>query len=674
MSYLARPRVAFWGVDAMTNPSTANNENVIHLLDYNNVRLLNPPQVKGARLPEMSDAAYREWMTTLITYADPPGPPDPTQPDWQPGMPGYWNYWGDHLTTFGSAKTSSVWLDTRPVTDPAADPLLGASVVFNARIVDLDPADTFCSQFVAAYMSLIGPDRNGEPAELLRGVPTTSMTRWLNFYRYLGAGTFQAVLPKATLSFVDPGLAPDSAGFRALRDGAAAGGGLLVRWCFYGMQAAQQMPEMYDRFQKGEKALNPKVGSVVGSIGVWNGTDLISTPVGRMLAQPGPPFFAPQSSAPGSSRGAAPMRVKTHEDVERIARPGSTLHALSVSTSCDAKMGPAAALVEGDQVVLDLSTAFPEIGCVPGTPGDPYAKHDFGEVRLEVVNGGSTTVLGPVRYDLDTYRTLGGVWAVDLGQAPGEPIAGLAEGWLQLRAQDGTLLLREAEVPLVVTDDQAVYLDLDKLDGALQASGSVALRVFEKGEPLATPTELTVEVWADNQELGTVNSVNPLVITATMVTDIRVPGVAKLTVPAGGRAEVEIRGTAAGCYKLRYIAPGMHVDEQNPNFSVEYYSCYRILPWEDYSTLPDSELTFELVYQEVFSYYSILYPVMSRIIPWGPSNTPHDPERVSQFASLIADAIDESRRGTTLEMPITRELSAGKRALLQRWCQRQLRP
>ena len=37
MSYLARPRLAFSGTDAMTNPSTANNENVVHLVDYNKV-------------------------------------------------------------------------------------------------------------------------------------------------------------------------------------------------------------------------------------------------------------------------------------------------------------------------------------------------------------------------------------------------------------------------------------------------------------------------------------------------------------------------------------------------------------------------------------------------------------------------------------------------------------
>jgi hypothetical protein len=136
---------------------------------------------------------------------------------------------------------------------------------------------------------------------------------------------------------------------------------------------------------------------------------------------------------------------------------------------------------------------------------------------------------------------------------------------------------------------------------------------------------------------------------------------------------VPIQGAAAGCFKLRYIAPGMQVDEANPNFAVEYFSCYRILPFDDYSRVPDEEITFDYVYREVFSYYSILYPVMSHIIPWGPANTPSDPHRVAQFAALIADSISEERQGTTLEMPVTRELSAGKRSLLHRWCALQLR-
>ena len=112
--------------------------------------------------------------------------------------------------------------------------------------------------------------------------------------------------------------------------------------------------------------------------------------------------------------------------------------------------------------------------------------------------------------------------------------------------------------------------------------------------------------------------------------------------------------------------------DDKPAWWFEFFGNYRVLPFDDYSDVPDEQVTWQFVYNEVFSYYAIMYPVMSLIIPWGPSDTPHDPDRVVQFASLIRQAVDESRVGTALAMPITRELSAGKRALVQRWCDLQL--
>ncbi len=494
-------------------------------------------------------------------------------------------------------------------------------------------------------------------------MPTTSFTRWLNFARYMGAGTFQAVIPNDGLTFVDDADAPDSPGFRALLAGARAGGGILLRWCFYGM-AAQSSLGVYDRFQTGEPATNPKIGCVVGSIGVWNGTDPISAPVGRVLQQPAPPFFPS-----AQTRGAATVRVKTHADVERVSAPGGLSAALSAGdddeTQCLQAMGPAVAYVAGDRVTLDLNTAFPEIGCVKNAPGDPLDKHDFGEVDLEIVFGGQTAVLGRVEYDRETYERLGAVWEVpfDPGSEGGRHIA---DGWFQLRDASGNVLLREIEVAQVVTDDPAVYLDLGA-DGT--ASSSARLRVFLKGEPIASETTLDVEIWNDVQHPGELNSRNPLVIVATEVTEEKDDARSfQLGVPPGGEVDVPLEATAPGCYKVRYLPPGMSADDQNPNWAVEYYSTFRALPYDDYSAVPDEDITFDYVYEEVFAYYAILYPVMSLIIPWGPKNTPHDPERVVQFAALIEQAIDESRIGTALQMPITRELSAGKRALLKRWC------
>jgi hypothetical protein len=693
MSYLSRPRIGFIAKDAMTNPSTANNENVIHLLDYANATLLNPPVVAGATLPEMSPAAYREWMTTLLTYSDAfSGEPSATnQPDWQPGLPGYWNYFGDHMTTWGSAAVNSLWLEGEdPQTTAGEDPLFGARVIWHARICDVDPADTWSTQFVASGFSIVGTNAAGEPAELLRGVPTTSYTRWLNFFRVRGAGTFQSVIPTNALTFIDDAQAPDSAAFAALRDGARAAGGLLLRYSFYGMKTAvPSMLKLYDDFSRGAQKTNPKVGYVLGTIGVWNGTDMKSVPIGRVLAQPGPPFFA-AAAEPEPVPVPVALAVNSHKDVDQVWTTGTDLNAESQLLSCIQGMSPAVAVIEDGAVVLDLLTAFPEIGCDPNATGDVFDKHDFGPVSLDLdydtPTGPATAVLGAVSYDRATYEQLAGVWEVAFDGAS-QASEHLADGLLRLRDADGNVLLQEIEAAQVETDDRAVYIDLESDGGGPpQAVGSMLVRAFIKGEPITEPLALQVQFWLDSMAPGDVNSINPLVVMACNLSNVQstnggytlldstepTSGTFEVTVPAGGELELRFSVQTAGCFKLRFIPPGMTIVPGPPAFAVEYYANARALPCDDYSHVPDEQLTFAYIFEEVLSYFAILYPVMSTIIPWGPDNTPHDPDRVSQFAALMSQAVDESRLGTALQMPITRDLSAGKRRLLQRWCALQM--
>ena len=663
MSYIARPRIGFLASDAMTSPSTANNENMIHLLDLENVEVLNPPVVEGADMPAMDDAAYREWMTSLIAYSDPlDALPDPTQPDWQPGIPGYWNYYGDHLTTFGSARVNGIWLEDGASGSEEEDPLLGARVAFNAKLVDLDPADTFTSQLIAASFSVVGPDADGNTTELISGVPTIGHSRWIDFFRPGGAGIFQSVIPNAQLRFVDDPQAPRSTGLAALREGAAAGGGLLLRYCLYNLHARIHMQEMYDRFQRGEVAVNPKYGNVLGTLGVWNGEDMTTAPVGRILQQPGPPF----SSSVTVEADSEPLRVKTHEDLERVFKPHTKAFAQAQQIDWPTRVWPAVAVVDSERVTLDLLSTFPE----DGSGGDPLAKHDFGSAQLvlEQPDGGRVT-MGPVKYDRTTYEAQAGVVEVPIppGVAPLLP-----DGSLLLVDGAGIVLLREIEVVQVETDDRNVYMDMEQVDGQLMATGTMELRAFSKGEPIQSPVTVGLQLFEDVMKPGRANSVNPLVVTACELVEQPTGMEDSVTIPAGGRATVTITSAKRGCFKLRFLPPPMKPND-NPLWQFEFFGNYRVLPFSDYSDVPDEEVTWPFVYQEVFSYYAILYPVMSLIIPWGPSSTPHDPDRVVQFASLIHQAVDETRVGTALAMPITRELSAGKRALVQRWCDLQLR-
>jgi hypothetical protein len=156
-----------------------------------------------------------------------------------------------------------------------------------------------------------------------------------------------------------------------------------------------------------------------------------------------------------------------------------------------------------------------------------------------------------------------------------------------------------------------------------------------------------------------------------------------ITIPGGGQAKLTIQPHAPGCYKIRFIPPGATkhnipssgCPEATPDFTIEFYSNYRVLPTDDYSSYTDEQINnWPFMFEHVFGYYALFYPVMSTIIPWGPKNAPEDEERVREFAALMKYVVDEKLLKSPLAMPITRELSAGKRKLIQRWCDLQLQP
>jgi hypothetical protein len=444
-----------------------------------------------------------------------------------------------------------------------------------------------------------------------------------------------------------------SAGLQALRDGAAAGGGLLLRYCLYDMQAGVKMPEMYDAFRMGDYAQNPKVGYVLGTIGVWNGSDMTTAPVGRILQQPGWPNKPEPLSAEASS-----IHVASHGDLERLHTPGTKDHATLAALPDQTMVGPAVAVVHDDVVVLDVLTTFPE-----QAPRN-MTKVDYGDVELVA----GETVVGTVPYHQATYEAQAGVVELPLSA---EARRAIAEGSLALRDQHGQELLREVGVMQVETDDRGVYLDMEKEGETATARGTVHIRVFDRGEPAADPCTITVQVVGDDMHLGVANSTDPLVVQQNQL-HWKVLEQHTIDVPAGGEADVPFTSTESGCRKLRFLPRGMAVPHA-PQFQVELYANVRVLPFHDYDDTPDEEITWDYVYRHVFSYYGILYPIMSLIIPWGPDDLPNDPVRVAQFAAIMKQAVDERYLGTALSMPITRELDAGKRRLVQRWCDLQMR-
>jgi hypothetical protein len=100
-----------------------------------------------------------------------------------------------------------------------------------------------------------------------------------------------------------------------------------------------------------------------------------------------------------------------------------------------------------------------------------------------------------------------------------------------------------------------------------------------------------------------------------------------------------------------------------PAWADLYFVHVRVLPSDaQLDAIPDSQLTWATVYDNVLRYFYKMYPVMDAHLPLDNETACR---RAAQMLLLLTDA---SNWTSTLYMPITRELSDGKRRLLQRWC------
>lgn len=91
---------------------------------------------------------------------------------------------------------------------------------------------------------------------------------------------------------------------------------------------------------------------------------------------------------------------------------------------------------------------------------------------------------------------------------------------------------------------------------------------------------------------------------------------------------------------------------------------------EDLAAVPDSDLTWDLLFTEVLSHYHAVTPRMSTIIDLS------DRDAVRTFAARILDVTDLDASGdrnpppfeSARYMPVTRDMSANRRQLLRRYC------
>lgn len=536
---------------------------------------------------------------------------------------GDWNYFGTHRCLLEHARVTGGCSEPRAAAtqaDDQHDPLVGASVELAGKLVDIDPAGA-CSQIFFDELT-IGFPGNAH----IRARPRRRMSsRWLNFGRNLtrlpiagsAAAVWQTVFPTADVDIIRAAGSPILSKFaEALHDGSASG--LTVRLATYrtqyfqngilnSLEPAATLEALQVLHEQGKPVSNPAYSLVVGSVGLWFDGDSESVPGGRNL-------FA-QSPAPVLNAGGRP-----------------------------ATAGPAAAEFDSATKLLsfDFSNTIPELDA-------NVEKADFGPIDVVVTKDGSATTIAriePSAYDRSAYETRGGIVDVDVS---GQPDIGslLADSTLSLRVGnpdetgEATVLLAERELTALCADCN-VYLDEGE-------DRKLVIQARRRGEIPIEPLSVLV-AWYDQADA----------IVFSGETTV-------LPVAADGTAELVVSAQQPGYRHLRFAAFTGAVAPAPPvqlSIATAQFTSLRTLPFDDAleAATPDQALTWDFIYSTILQTYDAIAPRMSNIIDLG------NADAVRTFARTIRRLTAAELFESIAYMPVTRDLSRGKRRLLHRFC------
>jgi len=633
MSGLTLPRIIFAGTTSW-NPNTVNNSPTNY--DENTVE----PVLGGKTFAE-----YAAWLIQMNRQGT--------------DVNGSWNIYGDYGVSFDPVTVTGV----QPAA-PAQDPLIGKPVQILSggapRMVDIDPYSPYTTQVVFQSLSL-GDDTVGVSGPTAYRIGS----RWPNFARNLNetkkliiAGSmgvvWQAALPRESLTWKGVETSPALAALREALEADPANQGLIFLFAsyrtlyyqtasFHGHRLTSPQ-ELSKAYQHGFKEGNPAVSMTLGRVAVWGPGELASAPTGDLLL--------------------APVNPVTTADLPlaRNVRPeGRIGQVAEAAQQQQVLLGPAQARLDRVRsvVVLDALATFPEADA-------SLTKAVLGSFVLQVVGAdGKTTPIGePItfsEYDQQAYESGGGIIEVSFADNPGLA-DGIVGGTLQLATSDGTVALQQ--VPLVSeTDQRGLWLD----EGT---TGTIQVQSYRNG---ATPPGETVQLLVAPYD----NNLNLIQDQSKAVFEIvdnvgekgqPLPLSPVLPVGPDGSTSFTVSPLQAGI-GYYFFFPFTGTVPPTPPASIQsiapdqYFATLRALPFDNElnANTPDSDLTWQFIYDNVLSTWDVVYPLMSTIIPLS------DQQAVDQAAAAIAYRVDLDPSEQSQYMPIARDLSAGKKKLLLRY-------
>jgi hypothetical protein len=716
MSVLSFPRIYFKGFIGW-DPCTFNNNDWQEFQTYDpvNAALNWPFLATQAVTPQNPDGITpQNFQTTFRPWAIELQPDDGEEPNSPNGarVPAEWNMFGTHNVSFvqyGDFKTlitGGALGYGQPVT---ADSLIGAQVAIGgsgspAKLVDTNPASFWSSQIYFGQLAF------GSGSAAIVGPRNFRMhSRWLDLNRIYTSDQsltqpaasvgccFQTCVPYGQVTWPTEGNSALAAKLKSAASQSPALG-IMVRFTAYVnvyfqngiFNGTKIRPSTYkdlagvlaDAWKawnaSGGKDTslffsNPCYSNVVGTLGVWNEGEVASAPVGRYL------------SAAGKVAAIAQQNAFAKRRVGYQAATMAAATAAPAAPPLQVTLGPVVANIDYDNEIisLDLNSTMPENG-TPGEMPSDLSKADFGPLDLGVSNsaGGFTSIyqIPYSQYAREAYEASAGI--IDIPFA--DTTIGSGVGAF---LNTGTLSIQVQSTPALVelqysaqTDSRGIYID----EGG---SADFDITVYNFGVP-SPNTNVMVAQYDANLSLIPTNG-SPLVYFANGEIQNLMSGgttttVTTLTTNGDGVGNCSIGWSEPGFAVLAFFPysgntiPGPPISLLGPcqttsgSITYAFYTTVRALPADDgvpqqfvdlwNSTNGDQTQAWNFIYTNILYIYDMLFNVMLKFVNLGDQ---------SAFARKIvpiwsAISAENAVEGTTA-MPITRDLSAGKRLTLQLW-------
>jgi len=677
MSVLSFPRIFFKGY-ASWDPCTFNNNDFAKFPTYNAAQAaLNWPFLAIQDPPITPDnftQTFRPYAIKLQGDSiDSPG---------GPRVPCEWNMFGAHGVAFVQYQDYTTTVTggaTGYEQGATTDPVIGTTLSIQGdgpysapKLVDTNPSSFWSSQIYYGSLQV------GSGNYSVSGPRAARMhSRWINLSRIYSADPqltqpaasvaccFQACIPNTGIVWQNGAGGQASPLLTALQEASTRAGaqGVMVRFTAYvnmyfrngilngiAQQArsytdlAALLAKAWDTWNQSGSTSDffsqPCYSHVVGSIGIWNDGELASVPMGRYLS----------ANDPVAPTGATQTTV----------------------------LGPAAAEVDYQNNILslDLGSAIPEIA-IAGTPASSLDKLDLGTLAVGVLNGGNFLPIGQLdyaQYGRQAYEASAGI--VDLPLPASVTPQQVQQGLLaiQVSGASGPVTALLEQQFCAQSDSRGIYLD----QGSEQ---TFQITVLQQGVPAAGASVLLAQY---DQNLNLVPSAPPTYISFTrgeqqvVNSDPRVSPVVStvvsvVTVDENGIATAGVAAQSPGFPVLAFFPfSGDTLPAPPPSLFPPgnmFYVTVRVLPFDDalplefidfWNSTHDSTKAWDFVYHRILYVYDMIFSVMLEFVNLGSQSA------FDNSATAIRSLIEKSRADEgTSAMPVTRDLSEGKRIVLQ---------